>query len=376
MMKTLALFALTPQLGATVYLIIICLIASTALSIPLPEPNDSFLVPRDVQPDTGMGTALYDRPMMQQIRSDDSSTGFPLLFPRVKAEPDDDNDVKLSRFPAAAASSSSSEVKPPQSPHGHGHSPAAIKPEKTEGSETASKLAELKKLEADARSFLEAKQAKKFFEISDQLFEYFKPISIDTNPESKPLPNPNPPLVQETAERIQRDLWDIFNRRDKRTFIKIENLGGFYFSFADSTNLWDPSKEPNLLPESLKSRIPTHWASAQPHDTTSTNPNTDGHGGKEGVPSDFLVGWQLKIIAGAMAAGFKEKTPAKYILYLAWDAERATREGPYDRKILHGLTEYLTGVAKDKGIHLANRSPQKRSGDTDGATGGSKRQRA
>ncbi|KAG6834638.1 hypothetical protein H0H93_008446, partial [Arthromyces matolae] len=262
-MKTLALFALTPQLGATVYLIIICLIASTALSIPLPEPNDSFLVPRDVQPDTGTaGTALYDRPMMQQIRSGDSSADFPLLFPRVKAEPDDDDDVKLSRFPAAA-SSSSSEVKPPQSPDGHGHSQAAIKPEKTEGSETASKLSELKKLEAEGQRFLQAKQAQKFFKISDQLFEYFKPISINTDPESKPLPNPNPPLVQETAERIQRDLWDIFNRRDKRTFIKIENLGGFYFSFADSTNRWDPSKEPNLLPESLKSRFPSRWASAQ-----------------------------------------------------------------------------------------------------------------
>ncbi|KAG6834206.1 hypothetical protein H0H93_011186 [Arthromyces matolae] len=382
-------------LAASVNLVMICLIASTVLSIPLPEPNN-ILVPRDVQPDTGTaGTALYDHPMMHQIRSDDSSADFPLLFPRVKAEPHDDDEVNPSQYPAAAASSSSSSVvvKRPQSPSPDhdGHPPAAIKHElETDKDESVFKLEELKKLAAEGRELIKAKQVTRFLTLLRQFLKYYNGSVKDNS--GNWVPNPNSLLVQATAERMRQSLFGLLS--DPRTgIIYIKRGMRSEVFFEDSTNPWDPLKAPTLLPEWIKSRLPSRPCAQElldlgqelldkhMHDTTDTNlSNTDE--GKEGVPSDFLVGWQLKIMAGEWAAGFGEKIPAKNILYLARDAEwtMTREEDSYERKVLHWLTGYLTGIARINGISLApesNWSPQKRRRDPqDMATGVSKRQKA
>ncbi|KAG6814701.1 hypothetical protein H0H93_012556, partial [Arthromyces matolae] len=344
---------------------------------------------------------LYDHPMMHQIRSDDSSADFPLLFPRVKAEPDDD-EVNPSQYPAS--SSSSSVVKRPQSPSPDGHPPAAIKHElKAEDSEpTDFKLVvELQKLEAEGRKLLQAKQTKKFMGLSLQLLSYFLQEKSGSTGELEWVTKSIPPGVREMAKRIRNSLWDIFEGRDKSTFIYIKHEEPVFLLFEDSTNPWDPTKEPTVLPALLKSRFLMHSACAQElldlgqefldkHDTTNTNTNQQEQVGRGAlapalapVPSNFLVGWQLKIMAGQLAVHFKEKAAARNILYMARDAEwmsPTARENEHVRKVLHSLNEYLTDIVDAEGISLvpeSNWSPQKRRRDPqDMATGVSKRQKA
>ncbi|KAG6816217.1 hypothetical protein H0H93_008301 [Arthromyces matolae] len=153
---------------------------------------------------------------------------------------------------------------------------------------------------------------------------------------------------------MEASLREMWSNRDKKTYIRIGTEGqpeDFTLRSADDTNnIWDPLTKPSLLRGELKDRLGT-YPSAQVLLDLGQEMLDQATGTGEEADNKYIEAWQLKIMAGGMAAGLKtEKTAVTSILHLARDAERATTEGSLVRKKLHVLTEYLTRIAIEKGI--------------------------
>ncbi|KAG6815678.1 hypothetical protein H0H93_009241 [Arthromyces matolae] len=137
-------------------------------------------------------------------------------------------------------------------------------------------------------------------------------------------------------------------RRDKKTYIYIVSRHrpeSFTLHYADKTNIWDPLTKPYLLPEELKNRIGTDYRAQSLVDLGQEMLDQATGTGKD-ADDKYIKAWQLKIMAGVIAAGLKcEPTAVENILHLAREAERKTKEDSHVRMKLHALIDYLTHIA-------------------------------
>ncbi|KAG6827396.1 hypothetical protein H0H93_015645 [Arthromyces matolae] len=176
---------------------LIFLLASTAQSTPLPALNN-ILVARDAQ--TGTGTVIYNPPVVHSIRSD-SSPVLPVLFPRVDPPnfKEEDDPVDPGQYPASSSSSHSTRIE----------------------TDEEATLTKLQNLDREAHRLFLAKQAIKFRQTVWEIKFYDYRIIDISGPEPRRSSNPYSPRVRQRVNEISSSLWDMWYKRDQKTFIFI-----------------------------------------------------------------------------------------------------------------------------------------------------------